>query len=116
MTSDVGKHPVPADPEQVAQHLDQAGETAAAALVRAMVGELAAVRSERDGLAAFARSIARLAGYELSHNSTLIVRAHKALDALRVTRRCPVAEDGRHRPLHRIIDVRCKRCDVRLPN
>jgi hypothetical protein len=115
MTSDMGEHPVPADPEQVAQLLDQAGETAAAVLVRAMVGELAAVRGERDTLAAFARHIARLAGGDLSHNSRLIVRAHKVLDSLRVTRRCPVAEDGRHRPLRSPFDVRCWHCHVQLP-
>jgi hypothetical protein len=106
----------PWDPECVAQHLDAAGQTAAATLVRALTGELAAVRRERDGLAAFTRLIAGLNGSDMSHNCTLIVRAREALDGLRVTRRCAKHEDGRHRP-HQYFGglIRCLWCHARLP-
>jgi hypothetical protein len=103
------------DPQQIADHLDELGETAAALLVRAMANELATVRHERDTLAAHARSIARLAGHDMSHNCTLIGPAQEALDVLRVTRRCPVDEDGRHWPVRRLTGTRCMRCHARVP-
>lgn len=106
----------PWDPESVAQHLDAAGQTAAATLVRALAGELAAVRRERNGLAAFVRRIAGLNGSDMSHNATLIVPAREALDGLRVTRRCPKAEGGQHRPHQHFGGlVRCLWCHARLP-
>jgi hypothetical protein len=86
-------------PEDAVARLAGLGEDGAAALVRAMAAELAAVRQERDTLAEFTRSIAGLSGAGTSHNATLVVSGTRALDALRVTRRCPdpVRPDGEHR-------------------
>jgi hypothetical protein len=105
----------PLDPQQVAEHLDDLGETTAALLIRAMARELATVRNERDTLAEFARRICRLSGDGMTHNCTLIVPAREALDVLRVTRRCPVDEDGRHTPVRHLSGTRCMRCHARVP-
>lgn len=88
--------PVLPTPDDAAAHLSALGEHGAAELIRAMTAELAVVRRERDTLVGFTRSIAKLAGYEMSHNSRLVVQAHDALDVLRVTRRCPGSEDSQH--------------------
>lgn len=104
-------------PEDAAKRLDGLGEAGAAALVRAMTAELATVRAERDGLASFARSISFLNGSDLSQNSGLMVSAKKALDALRVTERCPVREDGKHRWMRAALvsGSRCFSCNARRP-
>jgi hypothetical protein len=106
----------PLDPQKVAAHLDDLGETAAALLMRAMVTELALVRKERDTLAAHARRIASLQGDGQSWNCTLAVKAVEALDVLRVTRRCPSTKDGHHWPLRRATGItRCAWCHARVP-
>lgn len=104
-------------PDDAVVRLEAAGEAGAAALIRAMVAELALVRAERDTLAVFTRSVSMSGGTGLSHNAGLAVRAMKALDTLRVTERCPKRENGRHRWM-RYDDVfgsRCFSCNARRP-
>jgi hypothetical protein len=104
-------------PEETAGRLDAVGETEAAALIRSMAAELQTVRAERDTLAAFTRSIAGLAGYAMSHNSRLVVQAQEALDALRVTRRCPKGSDGEHWWMRdHGIGSRCFSCHAKRPS
>lgn len=105
-------------PDEMAASLDAAGETQAAALIRAMAAELATVRAERDGLAAFTRGIAGLAGHGTSHNAGLSVRALETLDTLRVTERCPRRETGRHRWMRAdpVFGSRCISCHARRPD
>ncbi|MDX3283545.1 hypothetical protein [Streptomyces scabiei] len=104
-------------PDDAASRLEAAGNGDAAALIRAMKAELALVRRERDWLAEFTRSVARLSGSEMSHNSTLIVRAKKALDTLRVTERCAERESGQHSWMRRdkVFGSRCFSCHARRP-
>ncbi len=102
-------------PEQVAEHLDSLGETAAALLVGAMARELTLLRGERDALATHTRSIAALPSHGTSYNGALIAAAKKALDTLRVTRRCPVAENRRHAPSESRGVTRCRLCHARVP-
>lgn len=103
------------DPEQVAEHLDSLGETTAALLLRAQARELTVVRGERDALATHIRSIAVLPATGTSYNGALIAAAKKALDALRVTKRCPVATDRRHAPVETRGVTRCRLCHTRVP-
>lgn len=107
----------PPTPDEAAAKLEAAGETESAALILAMAAELATARQERDALAGFTRSIATLAGHEMSHNSRLIVQAHKVLDVLRVTRRCPVSAEGRHWWMRgRGAGSRCFSCKAMRPD
>lgn len=106
-------------PQEASARLSAAGEDEAAALIEAMVAELAAVRAERDVLADFTRSISQLRGSDMSHNASLTVQAKKALDALRVTERCPRPgrSDGRHRWMRSdpVFGSRCFSCNARRP-
>ncbi|MBE4790324.1 hypothetical protein [Streptomyces caniscabiei] len=104
-------------PDDAASRLEAAGDGDAAALIRAMQAELALVRGERDRLAEFTRLIAGLLGSEMSHNSTLIVRAKQALDTLRVTERCTQRESGQHSWMRRepVFGSRCFSCHARRP-
>lgn len=79
--------------------------------------ELAAVEGERDAVALFARSIALLDGSGVTRNATLAVRAMKALDALRVTERCPKRDGGAHRWMrpNDVFGSRCFSCSARRP-
>lgn len=109
--------PVLPAPDDAATRLSGLGEHDAAELIRAMAAELAIVRRERDTLVGFTRSIAKLAGYEMSHNSHLIVQAHEALDVLRVTPRCPGSEDGQHWWMRNCgAGSRCFSCKARRPD
>lgn len=105
------------NPDEAAARLEAAGESGAAELIRAMQAELTLVRRERDGLADFARSIAGLSGHEMSHNSRLMVAAGKALDALRVSRRCPSRQNGEHWWMRAepVRGARCASCHARRP-
>lgn len=104
-------------PDEAVARLEAAGESGAADLVRAMQAELAVVRRERDGLADFARSVAGLSGREMSHNSRLMVAARKALDVLRVSKRCPSRENGEHWWMRSasLSGSRCFSCHARRP-
>jgi hypothetical protein len=104
-------------PAEAADRLEAAGETDAAALIRAMAVELATVRAERDGLAAFTRSVSISGGSSSIDSSRLAVRAMKVLDTLRVTERCPKREGGQHRWMRRddVFGSRCFSCNARRP-
>jgi hypothetical protein len=102
-------------PECAAISLQAQGMGGHARLIRAMADELAAVRAERDSLAAFVRSVSMSGGSP--DRSRLAVQARKALDTLRVMERCPKREGGQHRWMRRdeVFGSRCFSCDARRP-
>lgn len=102
-------------PEGAAVSLATKGQNGEARLIRAMAEELAAVRAERDSLAGFVRAVSKSGGSP--DRARLAVRARKILDTLRVTKRCPEREDGRHRWMRadEVFGSRCFSCDARRP-
>ncbi|MGW3308165.1 hypothetical protein ACWDG9_16445 [Streptomyces sp. NPDC001073] len=104
------------DPDQLADHLDSLGETAAAIYVRALVREVQVVRGERNRLATFARSVAELQGNARSDSNTLRRQAEEALDLMLVTGRCPVSPSRRHSSTRSGTSsvTRCRHCHARI--
>ena len=102
-------------PEGAAASLQARGDNGYARLIRAMNEELAAVRAERDSLADFVRMVSKSSGSP--ERAQLAVRARKALDTLRVMKRCPVREDGQHHWMRadEVFGSRCFSCDARRP-
>ncbi|MEU5476678.1 hypothetical protein [Streptomyces mirabilis] len=104
------------NPEQLAEHLDSLGETAAAIYVRTLVRERDVLRGERDALATFARTTTELTANGKSDNNSLRRRAEEALDTLLVTGRCPVSPSRRHSAGRSGPSsvTRCRHCHARL--